>query len=120
MLTIYTDSHAFRKYKSKWAQIDAPRHYHIFTNKGIENLAKQNNMFIKYQISDSNAFQFWGSEQYVNDIPLHHQNSYGINPKSFAYSKSQMRTFARQANQLNEKGDGDMRAYFLQKSNINS
>lgn len=110
------DSFAYKKYKKDWAQIDAPRHYHVFTNKGMEYLAQGAGMVLTNKSCDSNAFQFWGSEQYIKDIPLHDQHSYAVDPSSSIFTGAVIKLYEKEAVQLNKKGEGDSRAFFLKKN----
>lgn len=109
------DSAACEKYKENWVQLDAPRHYHIFTTKGMKCLAEQAGLELAAHECDSTGFSFWGSEQYALDIPLHDQRSPWKNSNNSMFSSSQLRRFEQMAQQLNREGKGDARAFFLKK-----
>lgn len=110
-----SDSFAYNHYKENWVQIDAPRHYFTFTNKGIETLANKCNLTVKHVINDSTSFQFWGSEQYIKNIPLFDSTSYAVAPKLSIFSPKKIKEYDRRAVSLNSEGLGDSRAFFLQK-----
>lgn len=109
------DSFAWEKYKENWVQIDAPRHYHIFTNKSMHWIANWCELELTHHICDSTGFAFWGSEQYVNDIPLHDKRSHWMNPDQSLFAKKQLQEFEKRARELNAEGKGDARAYFFRK-----
>ena len=54
--------HAWRRYGVDWAQLDAPRHLHDFTEKGVSALAESAGFHVESVIYDSFEFQFEGSE----------------------------------------------------------
>src|SRR3989304_5704603 len=72
--------YAWRKYESYWAQLDAPRHLFLHTEETIRLLARETGFTVREVHYDSTAFQFWGSEQYRRQIPLHDQRSYLVHP----------------------------------------
>lgn len=106
-------SFAWRNYGVNWAQLDAPRHFFIHSVASLRILAEQASFNIKEIIYDSNEFQFWGSEQYKMGIPLMGDNSYGVNPKNSIFTKDQIDSFAKMAEELNESGDGDQACFLL-------
>ena len=107
------DSYAFEHYRENWVQLDAPRHLFLHTNKSMQILAKNAGLKISQIIDDSNPLQFWGSEQYLKDLPL-------MNKKSLAHQKLRklypsIRKYNSQSKKLNQKGLGDQRIYMIKK-----
>ncbi|MFZ0442830.1 MAG: class I SAM-dependent methyltransferase, partial [Methanobacterium sp.] len=101
------NNYIWNKYGTNWIQIDAPRHFFIHTLKSLIVLINKTDLKIKCLIYDSNAFQFWGSEQYERDIPLMSENSFLINPKKSIFTSDQIKNFSEMAKNLNEKKSGD-------------
>jgi hypothetical protein len=66
-------------------------------------------------VRDSNAFQFWGSEQCAAGIPLMAPNSYAVNPAASMFSPSDIERFQQQAELLNAEGRGDQAAFYFEK-----
>ncbi len=64
---------------------------------------------------DSTAFQFWGSEQYVRDIPLSDHRSYYVNPDRSIFTEKQMADYAACAAELNAHSRGDQAVFYLRK-----
>lgn len=101
------DSYAFRKYKENWVQLDAPRHYFLYTRKSMEILASKNNFELYDFMYDSNAFQFVGSECYQRNIPLSKWKD--------IFSKSELKKWEDKAKKLNQVKDGDSICFYLRK-----
>ncbi|MDW8309867.1 MAG: class I SAM-dependent methyltransferase [Verrucomicrobiales bacterium] len=107
-------SHAWKRYGSNWVQLDAPRHLFLHTPRSLELLAAEAGLRIAEVFYDSRAFQFWGSEQYRRDIPLHDPRSPFRNPEGQTlFSREQMAAWAREAEALNARGEGDQACFYL-------
>jgi SAM-dependent methyltransferase len=107
-------SFAWKTYGVHWAQLDAPRHLFIHSVSSFRILTEQAGFKIRETIYDSNVFQFWASEQYKLGISLTADNSYGINPENSIFTKRQIDEFAKLAEELNERGNGDQAGFFLE------
>jgi hypothetical protein len=66
-------------------------------------------------VFDSYDMQFWGSEQYLKDIPLMDDRSYLNDPARSIFSKAQIEGYKKMSVELNEKGDGDQACFYLYK-----
>jgi SAM-dependent methyltransferase len=102
-------SYAWKHYRENWVQLDAPRHFYLHSLKSMNLIAKKSGLCIKKTGYNSTAFQFWGSELYIKNIPL-------SNGARF-FSKSAMKEFHRQARELNALNQGDSAVFYLTKSN---
>jgi len=109
-------SYAWRKYGVNWVQLDAPRHLFLHTIRSIQILSSHAGFQVANVVFDSTEFQFWGSEQYLKNIPLNAENSYAVNPKKSLFSKKQIRCFRNKAVELNKKHDGDSACFCLHKT----
>jgi 2-polyprenyl-3-methyl-5-hydroxy-6-metoxy-1,4-benzoquinol methylase len=109
------DSWAWENYKTKWVQIDAPRHLFLHSKRSIGLLAGDSGLRIKEIVFDSAGFQFWGSEQYKRGIPLYSQNSFLVNPSKSIFNKQEIKTFPKKAEELNLAGKGDQAVFYLEK-----
>jgi SAM-dependent methyltransferase len=107
--------YAWRTYGVNWVQLDAPRHLSIPTVRGIRELAALTGFSLDNVIYESWGFQFWGSEQFQNDIPLYDKRSLWVKSKESMFSKKQIKDFKKKAEQLNQNKDGDMACFFLRK-----
>jgi 2-polyprenyl-3-methyl-5-hydroxy-6-metoxy-1,4-benzoquinol methylase len=108
-------SYAWRQYGIHWVQLDAPRHYYLHSDASMRLLAETVGFEVTGVVSDSSAFQFWGSEQYARGIALMDARSHGVNPRASMFSRSDIARFKRRARKLNATGDGDQRSFYLRK-----
>lgn len=95
---------AWRRYRTDWVQLDAPRHLVVPTVGALHRMAEAAGLVVTRTAYDSDAFQFWGSEQYRQGIAL---------VRSCAFSPEDIRAYARRATRLNAIGDGDQAAFLL-------
>ena len=110
-------SHAWEHYGVHWVQLDAPRHFYLHSIESMEMLSNKIGFELCNIIYDSTAFQFWGSEQYIKDIPLKDDRSYGINPDNSIFSEKDIALFASSADDLNSVKRGDQAIFYLRKTN---
>lgn len=106
-------SFAWKKYGPNWVQLDAPRHFYLHTPKSVSTLAQQAGFQIVDVHYDSTSFQFWGSEQYSQDIPLRDPRSVCEDKHQSLFSRSTMLAFDREARRLNSLAEGDQAAFYL-------
>jgi len=106
---------AWQKYGTNWVQLDAPRHFFLHTTKSLELLSAKTGFYISLVEYDSTDFQFWGSEQYEQNIPLHSQKSYSVNPKNSVFNKEKIERFKDLAESWNLEKKGDQLCIHLKK-----
>lgn len=107
-------SQAWKQYGANWVQLDAPRHLFIPSAKGMKMLAEQTGFVVRNTVYESTEFQFWASEQYVQDIPLFDPRS--LEPQwkqALAFRK--MGKYRAAAEQLNKKEEGDSACFHLER-----
>lgn len=109
------DGYAWHTYGIHWVQLDAPRHLFLHTERSLRLLVERASLQIEQVVHDSTAFQFWGSEQYRQDIPLRDERSYAVNPGGAKFAKEDMEQFELMAARLNAKGEGDQACFYLRK-----
>jgi len=103
----------WKKYGTNWVQIDAPRHLIIHTVESFTILARNAGFEIIDVIFNSTAFQFWGSEQYMRDIPLKSEKSYSVSHRNSIFSRKMIQQYHHEAEQLNYESQGDMAIFVL-------
>ena len=106
---------AWREYGTDWVQLDAPRHMFLHTPRSMHVLAERTGFEVAGVHWNSTAFQFWGSEQYRHDIPLHDPRSYLHGARGSIFTPARIREFEARAAELNEQGDGDSAAFYLRR-----
>jgi len=108
-------SEAWRKYGIHWMQLDAPRHFFLYSLDSLNILAEKTKFKIKEIVYDSNESQFWASEQYLQDIPLLAENSHARNPAKSIFSKAEIENYKKMAHKLNMESQGDQAAVYMVK-----
>jgi 2-polyprenyl-3-methyl-5-hydroxy-6-metoxy-1,4-benzoquinol methylase len=94
---------SFEIYKDNWVEIDAPRHLIIHSLNSIQILLQSINLKIYKVIFDTDEFEFWGSEQFCNNIPTNSQSSFSVNPAESMFSKKQIDCFKHLAHDYNKR-----------------
>lgn len=107
------NTHAWKTYKGNWFQLDAPRHFVIYSHKGLCELAAKSGFKTDKIVYDSTGKQFWASEQYAHGIALMSEKSYGVNPANSMVTSEQLEGYAKEAALLNERRDGDQAAFYF-------
>ncbi len=107
---------AWEKYGTSWIQLDAPRHFVIFSLKGLRGLAERVGFHLERVDFDSSEFQFWGSEQNAKGIALLSSNSYWYGLKNSIFTKDQIKRWKQEASVLNREMRGDQAVIYLRKS----
>ena len=108
-------SYASNVYGVHWVDWDAPRHLILHSVKSMQLLADRHGFETKQIIYDSTAFQFWGSEQYKQDISLHDERSYAVNKQRSVFSADEINNWKKMSAELNKKAEGDQASFFLQR-----
>jgi SAM-dependent methyltransferase len=103
-------SYAWKQYGVNWVQLDAPRHLVIHSTVSIKMLAEKSSLKIFDTVYNSNAFQFWGSELYLRNMPLHSKLG---EPTKITFTKKQFREYGRKAKELNKQSQGDRAVFYL-------
>jgi SAM-dependent methyltransferase len=109
------DGEAWRIYGVDWVQLDAPRHLYLHTATSIRILADHAGLELDEVVFDSNGFQFWGSELYRRDIPLHEDGTGRALRPERVFSEEELLNFEARARELNDQGRGDQACFFLRK-----
>lgn len=100
---------AWEKYGVNWMALDPPRHLFLHTVKSFTQVAEKAGLRIVDSFHDADPSQFWGSEQYLRDIPLRDPRSYFENRRTSIFTLSQLRHFRSETQRLNKEGLGIQR-----------
>ena len=104
---------AWDKYGTNWAELDAPRHLFLHSTRSIELAGQRAGLTLHYSFWDSDSFEFWGSEQYVRDIPLKSPNSFAVNPDNSDFTYKEMAAYRDTAIQVNKDGRGGRGVFYF-------
>lgn len=108
-------SDAWDEYGTDWVSMDPPRHLFLFTHDSLKRAAATCGFKVEKLWCDSDAFQFWGSEQYRNDMPLEDPRSYSKNPAGSMFTAADIAAFEARAKDLNARLRGDSVCVLLTK-----
>lgn len=104
---------AWERYGVNWVQLDPPRHVIIYTEEAFRRMTQGEGFDIVDVVYDSTAFQFWGSEQYMRDIPLNDERSHNYPNKGMIFTSDEMTKWEEEAKALNSRSKGDQAAFYL-------
>jgi SAM-dependent methyltransferase len=111
------ESEAWERYRENWVQIDAPRHLFLYTQAGLQVVAKKSGLKIENWLCDSSAFQFWGSELYRKGLSLYDPDGVAVDPKDH-FTTTELKAFEDQSNMANAHGRGDQVVAVLSDGSI--
>lgn len=100
-------SEAWERYREDWVQLDAPRHFWLPSREGLGLLATRAGLELEEIRDDSTGFQFWGSEQVGQGIPLTGARSWSVAPERSPFTGEQIAAWEREAAVVNAAARGD-------------
>lgn len=107
-------SWAWERYGVNWVQLDAPRHAVIHSVASLTKLAQETGFSLRGVHYDSGPLQFWGSEQYADDVPLLDPGTGRLTPRGGSLERRRKLELAKRARELNVEGRGDQAAFHLE------
>lgn len=111
-------SRTWEHYQTNWVEMDPPRHLYLHSVASIKLLAERTNLELLEFQCDSTDFEFYGSETYVRNIHLMHENSPWLNSRSTLFSKEEREGFRRAARTAVERGNGGRAAFYFRKRRL--
>lgn len=108
-----TSSYAWHHYGTNWVEMDPPRHLYLHSRESIRLLAEKTELHLYATICDSLDLEFYGSEQYLRDIPLTAKNSYWLNHDNEIFTQSEIEGFRDMARGVNERNECGRACFFL-------
>lgn len=108
-------SYAWQQYREYWANLDAPRHLFLHSDKSINLLIDACGLQVVKKIYDATSFEFWGGELYKKGFALHQKTPF------FKYIKLAYRIYYSifknaAVEKLNAANQGDTVALFLKRT----
>lgn len=100
--------YAWREFGENWAQLDAPRHLYLHTEKSIKHLAAGVGLEVYNIIYDSQP------KQIANSIKFQRGIGYDESNKK-VFTQSELAAMKKLTRRLNAEGDGDQATFFLRK-----
>ena len=96
------------KYGVNWHQIDAPRHFFLYSLKSLEILVGKTNLYIDDIVFDSSYLQFTCSEKFSKDI-ARFENEWD----DYNFTNDEINNFKNETIRLNENKQGDQAIFIL-------
>lgn len=110
------DNSLLETYGVHWVGLDAPRHIHIFSEKGAKELLERSGFTVITSERYTHLFQWVMSEQLSRGIPLASPESFAANPLSTLFSANQLHELQINMAKQIAKGEGDCVTIFARKS----
>lgn len=100
---------SWQVYGPCWVELDAPRHLHVLTATGLEELARRQGLRVVDRAWDTTSFELSGSERYRRDIALAERRPTDFTPR-------ERQRFAVRARELNTSGRAGRGAFWLRRA----
>lgn len=107
---------AWNTYGVNWVELDAPRHLYLHSKYSLRQMANKAGLNLVDIQYDTTAFEFYGSEQYLMDIPLTSSQSLWVNTSSNLFSKEKLQEFEARAKQVNADGTAGRACFFFRRT----
>lgn len=104
---------AWEKYGVNWVELDAPRHLFLHSVDSITDIGRQAGLELTDIVYDSLPLEFYGSEQYLRDIPLNDPKSLWVNPDSTIFSPQEKAGFEGMASRANADRCGGRAGFYF-------
>lgn len=110
-------SYAWKHYGVNWVNLDAPRHFYLHTQKGINLIASRAGLIVEQEVHESSDEQFWASEQFGRDIPSNDPRSISRSILRRLLVWPMIRACRARARKINQKREADLVCFHLLKAN---
>lgn len=104
---------AWEKYGVSWVELDAPRHLYLHSVSSITDIGRRAGLELTDIVYDSLPLEFYGSEQYLRDIPLNDPNSLWVNPDSTIFTPQEKVGFDTMAAKVNTERCGGRAGFYF-------
>jgi SAM-dependent methyltransferase len=110
-------SDPWRRFRTDWVELDAPRHFVLHSCKSIALLADRWDLSVAATEFDSDSFAYWGSELYRRDTTLFDLDTWKMRDPSDFFSNEELEQFDVLARQANGEQSGGRAAFYLRHKN---
>lgn len=109
------DSELWDRYGTDWIELDAPRHFYLHSHDSIKRLAHAAGLTLKNVVFDSGEWEFIGSEQYRQNIPMRDPRSWFVDKKKSIFTNDDVLAFKKETDRINSIGRGGRAAFYFGK-----
>lgn len=106
-------SYSWKHYGPNWVEMDPPRHLFLHSRESVRILGEKVGLELYATICDSFEFEFYGSEQYLKNIPLTAEESHWPNQNSKIFTQEEVANFKRMASQANATNECGRACFFF-------
>jgi SAM-dependent methyltransferase len=103
----------WRTYGTDWAELDAPRHLVIHTERSLRRLAGECGFRVDRVEYDADPFAYWGSELYRSGVSLYDPAARGHRRPADHFPADRLAEFDRQTAADNAGGDGGRAIFWV-------
>jgi SAM-dependent methyltransferase len=100
----------WRRFGVNWAELDAPRHLHLFSVQSMDVLAERAGFHVRSRTFDSGPWEIAASIRYENGIALRST----ARPVD-GFSEDELSAFKRQISDLNQSNDAGRACFYLER-----
>lgn len=104
---------AWERYGVYWVELDAPRHLYLHSIASLTGVASEARLELTEVVHDSLPLEFYGSEQYLRDIPLTDPRSLWVDEESTLFTAEEKVSFAELAKRANSEGRGGRAGFYF-------
>jgi len=104
---------AWEEYGTDWAELDAPRHLYLHTERSLRHLAARCGLQVAGVSYVGTPFQFWGSEMYRRGLPFYEEQARAYRVPESLFTPQEMAAFARRSDEANARGRGGRARFTL-------
>lgn len=108
-------THFWNRFGVNWAEIDAPRHLHVLSERSIDVLAQKAGFKVRSWFFDSAGWEIAASIQYEAGMPMSDPRSFQRGAGNAFFNHRELAAFDREARELNKSRDGGRACFFLDK-----
>ena len=106
-------SFAWERYGTNWVELDAPRHLYLHSIGSLVGAAREAQLELVEVVHDSLPLEFYGSEQYLRDIPLNDPRSLWVDEESTLFTPEEKAEFLALAQRVNKEGRGGRAGFYF-------
>lgn len=109
------ESELWERYGTDWIELDAPRHFYLHSHDSIKRLAHAAGLTLKSVVFDSEEWEFLGSEQYRQNIPMQDSHSWFVDKQKSIFTKEEVLALKKDAERINSSGRAGRAAFYFMK-----
>lgn len=107
------DSDPWEMYREQWVELDAPRHFTLFSRVGFEGFSRGHGLECWRTQFDGDSFAYWGSELYRRGVTLVDPHTKTYRSAGEFFASKELAEFDERAKTMNESGRSGRGVFYL-------